>query len=121
MGNLLQKFFWYCAGAEKEILDLYPTEHVKYTCAGVAVFLTAILATFTGGYAFFTVFDVLTWTIPISLIWGLIIFNLDRYIVSSYHKKDRRIDELLPALPRLLVAIVIAIVIANPLEMRILG
>jgi len=49
----------------------------------------------------------------------LLIFNLDRYIVSTIKKRDNVIDEIIQASPRLLLAVIIAIVIAKPLELKI--
>lgn len=49
----------------------------------------------------------------------MLIFNLDRYIVSTIKKTGNIIDELIQASPRLLLAVIIAIVIAKPLELKI--
>jgi Domain of unknown function (DUF4407) len=52
-------------------------------------------------------------------IWGFIILNLDRFLVLSMgHTRDRN-RLLLMALPRLLLAAVISIVVATPLTLRI--
>ena len=42
-------------------------------------FFTALMAFITSGYALYTVFDNLFTAIFFGLIWGLLIFNLDRY------------------------------------------
>ena len=47
------------------------------------------------------------------------IFNLDRYIVSSMRKEGKTAKELLIATPRILLAILISVVIAKPLELKI--
>ena len=47
------------------------------------------------------------------------IFNLDRYIVSSMRKEGNPRKEFYTALPRILLALLISIVIAKPLEMKI--
>ena len=52
-------------------------------------------------------------------VWGLLIFNLDRYIVSTIKKTGNVIDELIQASPRILLAIIIAVVISKPLELKI--
>jgi hypothetical protein len=58
------------------------------------------------------------------LLWALVIFNIDRFIVSSTGKGDgtEKItgSELLQALPRLLMAGIIGVCISAPLEIRIL-
>jgi hypothetical protein len=53
------------------------------------------------------------------VIWGLLIFNLDRFIVSTMRKSNGFMNEFLQALPRIALAIIIAIVIAKPLELKI--
>ena len=47
------------------------------------------------------------------------IFNLDRYIVSSMRKSGNFTKEFKTAIPRIILAVLISIVIAKPLEMKI--
>lgn len=58
------------------------------------------------------------------LIWGLIIYNIDRFIVTSTGKGDGTEaitwSELKGALPRIIMGCIIAISISKPLEIRIL-
>ena len=49
----------------------------------------------------------------------LLIFNLDRFIVSTIKKRNNFLDELLKATPRLILAVIIAVVISKPLELKI--
>jgi len=44
---------------------------------------------------------------------------LDRFIVSTIKKRDKFIQELLQALPRIILAMIIAVVISKPLELKI--
>ncbi|NRA91966.1 MAG: DUF4407 domain-containing protein, partial [Psychroserpens sp.] len=67
----------------------------------------------------YTVFDNLGASIAFGFIWGLLIFNLDRFIVSTIKKRDNIIDEILQASPRILLAVIIAVVISKPLELKI--
>ena len=53
------------------------------------------------------------------LIWGLAIFNMDRYIVSSISKSGTTNQQILQATPRIILAIMIGIVISRPLELKI--
>lgn len=53
------------------------------------------------------------------MVWGFLIFNLDRFIVSTIRKRDSFSNEFLQASPRILLAIIIAIVISKPLEIKI--
>src|SRR5690606_40967019 len=68
----------------------------------------------------FHVTGVQTCALPIfGLIWGLLIFNLDRYIVSTIKKRDSIKSALWQATPRIVLAVIIAVVISKPLEMKI--
>jgi hypothetical protein len=138
--NKLTRFFWWCAGADERLLDekCPPSDHVKYFCLGGIVAATGFLAFLSSSYGFYTVFgpkgkdamDIMVnseWMI-ISLImgsiWGYIIFNLDRFIISSTGKGDGKDtiswSEFGNAIPRLIMALILGIVISAPLETRIL-
>ena len=117
---MLKQFFIICSGSDTDILnDCSIGEQNKYAGIGATVFFTALMAFIASGYALYTVFDNLLTSIFFGLIWGLLIFNLDRYIVSTIKKRDSVIDEIIQASPRFLLAVIIAIVIAKPLELKI--
>ncbi|WP_203295399.1 DUF4407 domain-containing protein [Luteirhabdus pelagi] len=117
---MLQRFFIFCSGADTAILDdCSPGERTKYAGIGATVFFTAVMATIAASYALFTVFDTVLTAVFFGLVWGLLIFNLDRFIVSTIKKRDNVFDELLQASPRIALAIIIAIVISKPLELKI--
>ncbi|POY36937.1 DUF4407 domain-containing protein [Solitalea longa] len=119
----LQRFFWFCSGVNKEVLLKHTTEHNKYFSIGATVFFTAVFAALSGGYALWFVFSgsnlAVVFALVFGLLWGLAIFNLDRYIVSSISKHGSWFKQLLQALPRLILAILVAVVIARPLELKI--
>ncbi len=117
---MLKQFFIICSGSDTDILEhCSKGEQNKYAGIGATVFFTAIMAFIAASYALYTVFDNLYAAIFFGLIWGLLIFNLDRYIVSTIKKSDNFIDEVIQASPRILLAIIIAIVISKPLELKI--
>ena len=117
---MLQQFFMLCSGADTDILKTCSKgEQNKYAGIGATVFFTAVMAFIASAYALFTVFDNIYTSIFFGLIWGLLIFNLDRFIVSTIKKSASFKSELLQATPRLILAIIIAIVISKPLEMKI--
>ncbi|MEM9363057.1 MAG: DUF4407 domain-containing protein [Bacteroidota bacterium] len=117
---MLQRFFIFCSGADIQILETCSNgERNKYAGIGATVFFTAVMAFIASGYALYTVFDNVYTAIFFGLIWGLLIFNLDRYIVSTIKKRDTKKSELLQAAPRIVLAIIIAVVISKPLEMKI--
>ena len=117
---MLKKFFIICSGSDTEILDNCSIgEQNKYAGIGATVFFTAVMAFIASSYALYTVFDNYFAAITFGFIWGLLIFNLDRFIVSTIKKRNNIIDELIQASPRILLAVIIAIVISKPLELKI--
>jgi hypothetical protein len=134
----ITKKLWWCAGADEYFLMRSPLQdRVKLAGIGGIVFSTGILAAFAGGFAFNTAFgpkgmagdDVSTigWQIGsviFGICWGLLIFNLDRFIVSSTGKGDGTDKitgkEFVQAIPRLIIAIILGITISKPLELKII-
>jgi hypothetical protein len=117
---MLQSFFILCSGADKNLLEgCSQGEKTKFVGIGATVFFTAVMAFLASAYALFTVFDSVYPAIAFGLVWSLLIFNLDRFIVSTIRKRDQLSAEFLQATPRILLAIIIAIVISKPLEIKI--
>ena len=117
---MIRRFFVLCSGADRDLLDSCSEgEQNKYAGIGATVFFTALMAFIAAAYALYTVFDNAYLAIPFGIVWGLLIFNLDRFIVSTIRKRDNFWKELLQASPRILLAVVIAVVISKPLELKI--
>ena len=118
---MLKKFFIRCSGVDKNILNnCSDGEQNKYVGIGGTVFFTAIMATIAASYALYTVFDNASAAILFGGIWGLLIFNLDRFIVGTIKKRDAKWTAFVQASPRILLAVIIAIVISKPLELKLL-
>lgn len=117
---MIKNFFILCSGADRDLLHTCSNgEQNKFAGIGATVFFTAVLAWVSSSYALYTVFDNVYTSIFFGLIWGFLIFNLDRFIVGTLRKRHSKINEFLQAVPRLLLAIIIAIVISKPLELKI--
>jgi hypothetical protein len=120
--KLHQLFLW-SSGADLEILNQVPTDQNKYFGIGGTILFTALMASFAGGYAFFTAFKSPLLSVFFGIFWGALIFNLDRYIVSTFGvgdgKKSISRQELIEAAPRLLMAIILGFVISTPLELKL--
>ena len=133
------KFLWNCAGADVDLLDKHcpPSDHSKYAGLGGIVLATGILAALSAGYAFYTIFspkgDAIDSTIFVGtvigsivggIVWGFMIFNLDRFIISSTGKGDGKdsisFKELINAIPRIIMAVIIGVTMSAPLEIRIM-
>ena len=112
-------FFLFCAGADASILEKCPTDRNKYMGIGATVFFTGVLAFFSSGYALYTVFDSYLIAVAFGLVWGLMIFNLDRYIVMSMKSRGKWWRDAWVAFPRMVMAVLLAVVISKPLELKI--
>ncbi|WP_426274364.1 DUF4407 domain-containing protein [Chryseobacterium sp. S-02] len=117
--NWFQKFLMICSGGNIHILKKTPSEWNKFSGIGGIVLFTAVFATLSAGYAMFTVFDNIWTAIGFGVLWGLMIFNLDRYIVSSIKKTGTWWNQILMAIPRLVLATFLGIIISKPLELKI--
>lgn len=117
---MLEKFFIACSGADKNLLtNCSEGEQTKFVGIGATVFFTAVMAFIASSYALFTVFDNAYIAMGFGVVWGLLIFNLDRFIVSTIRKINGFWSEFAQATPRIILAIIIAIVISKPLEIKI--
>jgi hypothetical protein len=140
----LQKFFIICSGADKDIVAECPTEWNKFAGIGATIFLTACLALLSGGYALHFVFENIWASVLFGIFWAIVIFNLDRYIVLSLRKEKiptstdikRELDpnkkaelksersrllwhQALMASPRFFIALIIALTLSKPIELRL--
>ena len=135
--NFFMRVLWYAAGGDRYILERATYgDQVKYMTLGGVIFATSFMAAMSGGYAFYTIFsprsfgvedttvftDVVYYSIVFGLFWGIMIFNLDRFIVSSTGKGDGTEEitwkEFKGAIPRIIMGTIIAITISKPVEIR---
>jgi len=117
---MLKKFFILCSGADRDLIgQCAEGEQTKFVGIGATVFFTAVMAFIAGSYALYTVFDNAYLAVMFGVVWGLLIFNLDRFIVSTIRKRDSFTNEFIQAAPRMVLAVIIAIVISKPLEIKI--
>lgn len=113
-------FLWWCAGAHQQLLKQFPSEHSKYSGLGGVILATFVLAAISSGYAIYSIFNNVGWTLLFAVVWGLIIFNFDRFLVSTMRKygvSSRK--QFWMAIPRIALALLIGVTIARPLELKI--
>ncbi len=116
----IMQFFLFCSAANQHILKKCPSsERQKYAGVGATIFFTGLLAALSGGFALYTIFNHTVLAILLGICWGGLIFNLDRFIVSTVKKNDRMIDQWKQVLPRLVLAVFLSLIISKPLEMKI--
>lgn len=128
------EFLWSCAGVNKSLLRKCHADYAKYAGIGGTILFTALMAMLSGGYAFYKIFadvdplsnlldkNALILAIIFGIFWGMLIFNLDRFMVNTmYSDGTHKItkEELKGGLPRIILAIFLGVVISTPIEMRI--
>ena len=132
----IMQLLWKAAGSDGYILrrSTY-SDQVKYACLGGIVVATGFMAAIAGGYAIYTIFEpkgsaldgvthipTVIMASVFGVIWGLIIFNIDRFIVAATGKGDGTEaitwGEFVNSIPRIIMGLVIAITISKPMEIR---
>ncbi|MER5645842.1 DUF4407 domain-containing protein [Streptosporangium sp. NPDC002524] len=114
----MRAFLITLSGARQEILKLCPTEQGKFEGIGGTVLTTGVLAIVSMTFALHSALDVpLLIAIPAALVWGLAIMSLDRWLVSTMHADGPRRWRV--ALPRILMAVLLGLVISTPLVLQI--
>ena len=133
-----KKFTWWCAGVDRDLLTMCPSDHAKYAGVGTVILFTALMAWFSSFIAIQLVFDPTTFSvntengvkelsvpiIPIvfATFWAAMIFFLDRFITNTMYSDGKVTiskQELICGLPRIVIAIFLGIVISAPLELKI--
>ena len=120
--GLINEFLWSCAGVNKAVLRQCPSDYSKYAGIGGMILFTAIMAAISGGYALYFVFNSYEIAGLFGFFWGLLIFNLDRFIVNTMYSDGKHSiswAEIRSGLPRIIMAIFLGLVISTPLEMKI--
>ncbi|MBV9924197.1 MAG: DUF4407 domain-containing protein [Acidobacteria bacterium] len=131
--NIITGFFLACSGADLSILSRREceTERGRYVGVGTIIFCSSILATLSGGYALYYIFNSAPLAVVLGVIWGFFFFTIDRYLVSNMVKRavpaDVAIRErllialkgLAVALPGLILVTLVSIIITKPLEFRL--
>lgn len=121
-GGFLNEFLWTCAGVDKKLLRSCPKDWSKKAGMGGVILATAVLACLSGTFAIYTISEKLVPSIIIGVIWALVIFNLDRYLVNSMYSDGKASiswPEFWSGLPRIIIAIFIGVVISTPVELKI--
>lgn len=113
---------WSFGAFDKPMLRMLKQDHGAKTGLGAAIFMTSLLAFCTGTYAFYKISNNTFLSFIIGLVWGTMIYVLDRNIVASmaYTGEKHRVRQLCMTVGmRLLISIFIGVVISTPIEMLI--
>ena len=113
----IRNFCWWSAGIVPSVLEKCPTNQIKYSAIGVIMVFIAILASVS--FAFF-----LSHTFVISpvaalfggVIWGILIYSLDRAVLTSFRKSD---TGKISIIQRFILTISLALIIGEPLLIQL--
>lgn len=111
-----QRVFWWFAGADIRLLEKCQGEWHRFTAIGVFVLIVGMLATVSGTF-FLTEALAVPGYLAIfgGLFWGAVIVSVDRVLLTHFEKGK---GQLLRAIPRIALAVAIALVINHPLLLK---
>ena len=114
------RFLIWLSGARHQILAECPTEQPKYTGLGLSVLIPGVMAAVSLAFALVTVLRTESWVaLLFAVAWAAIIVGLDRTFVVSLPRKGTRQAQLLRAIPRFLLALILGLVISTPFVLQI--
>lgn len=106
------------SGARPEILDQCPTERPKFQTLGLVILITCGTAAVSMGFVLSSALGVNPFiAVPVGLMWGLIVMSLDRWLTTSMPTGGFR--RWMTAIPRVGLALLLAILISTPLVLLI--
>ncbi|MEU0280218.1 DUF4407 domain-containing protein [Streptomyces sp. NPDC006195] len=104
-------------GVDEGLLARVKYERSKYTALGGVVLGTSVIAAFSmWNFATEALGRVSIMALVPTVIWMLFVLNLDRWLVTPQPNARRRVG---PLVTRLLIALMLGMVIAEPLVLRI--
>ncbi|WP_295826575.1 DUF4407 domain-containing protein [uncultured Microbacterium sp.] len=107
-------------GADNDVLDEVPEEVPRFVQMFLVLAGTALVSSLSMMFALLTGVRVSLWlAIPLAIVWGLIIFNLDRFLTSTMRSTKNVFRLLGLAMPRVIMAALIGIVVAEPLVLQV--
>ncbi len=79
------------SGARREILDVCPTERIKFQSLGWAILITSGIATISMWFALDNALGLNpAVALPLALLWGLVIMGIDRWLITSIPPRGSR-------------------------------
>ncbi|TWG24466.1 uncharacterized protein DUF4407 [Actinoplanes teichomyceticus] len=115
MGRLLRM----ATGVNEDILAAMPAERTRFTAMGGVVLGTALIAMASMGVAIgFVAGGFPPPAVPFVLVWGIFVLSIDRWLMSVAASSERG-RRALKLLPRLILAVAVGVVVAEPLVLVI--
>lgn len=119
--NPIYQIFCWAGGGNTSVLRDLPTEQNRFFGYGTVIMMTAIFATLSSWYAFNLLLSeqIGNYVILPAVAWGAFIFVLDRFFITTISSAGGFWRRFFSALPRLILAVFIGVLISKPLEFRI--
>lgn len=117
----LQYALWLISGSEISVLKNCPTDYNRHAGIGFTILMTSLFGAFAGGYAGYYFSQSILGAICFGLLWGLLIFSIDRTMVVSLKKRPDSSwkKSFWQILFRAILAALIAFIISIPLELLV--
>ena len=111
---------WLGGGGDKGLLAQMPEERGRFGQMAVVLLTTAGIAAMSMVFALHDAVKASSLVaVILGLLWGVVILNLDRFLVMSMRRTQSRWHQIGIALPRVALATVLAVVISTPLVLRV--
>ncbi|MET0422982.1 MAG: DUF4407 domain-containing protein, partial [Actinoplanes sp.] len=108
------------AGGRPDVFEAAPGDRIRYAAMGGVILSTAGVAAASATMAVHMAMGLpVAVALLVGLIWGFIIFNLDRLLVVQMMRQQSKWMSVLAAVPRLLLALVLGAVISTPVVLQI--
>ena len=117
---ILRKWLATLAGGRYDVLEQTPTDRLKYTATGGVLLTTAAVAAVSAAFALQMAVRLPWWASLIAgAMWGVVILNLDRLLIIGMTRRAGWLRNIVGALPRVALAVLLGTVISTPLVLRI--
>ncbi|MBJ7469808.1 MAG: DUF4407 domain-containing protein [Solirubrobacteraceae bacterium] len=116
MQATVSRFFHWLGGIDSDVVARVPRTRMHGTAAGAAVLMVGVMAFAAGG---FFAREMLHLPVGAALLaagtWAMMMVSLDRLMLTSAKRQDRTWLTVALAIPRILVAVLAGLAIAQPL------
>ncbi|HET9970382.1 MAG TPA: DUF4407 domain-containing protein [Streptosporangiaceae bacterium] len=120
MATRFSDYLAWLGGGDPVMLARVPEERARFVQMAGVLLTTSGIAVMSMVFALHDAVNVPALPAAIlGLLWGAVIFNLDRFLVLSMGRARDRWRRIWITLPRLALAMVLALVISTPLVLRI--